>query len=54
VPIAGSILAPRAYVGEGPLLTDDRPLAEYFLSLPRDRNPDLLGLKGDVNQHVVP
>ena len=27
----------RAYVGAGPILTDDRPLAEYFLSLPRDR-----------------
>lgn len=24
------------FVGEGPLLTDDRPLAEYFLSLPKD------------------
>lgn len=44
----------RAYVGDGPLLTDDRPLAEYFLSLPRDRNPDLSGLKGDVRRHIVP
>ena len=25
----------RAFAGEGPLLTDDRPLIEYFLSLPR-------------------
>jgi spermidine synthase len=41
-----------AYVGYGPLLTDDRPLAEYFLSLPRDRDPDLSTLKGDVRQHV--
>ena len=24
----------RAFVGEGPVLTDDRPLVEYFLSLP--------------------
>jgi spermidine synthase len=32
----------RAFVGEGPLLTDDRPLVEYFLSLPaRDRPVDL-------------
>ena len=27
----------RTFVGPGPLLTDDRPLVEYFLSLPRDR-----------------
>ena len=24
----------RAFVGDGPVLTDDRPLVEYFLSLP--------------------
>jgi spermidine synthase len=42
----------RAFVGEGPILTDDRPLAEYFLSLPRGRGPDLSGLKGDVRRHV--
>lgn len=35
----------RAFVGEGPLLTDDRPLVEYYLSLPRDNRPvDLSGL----------
>ncbi len=44
----------RAFVGDGPLLTDDRPLTEYFLSLPRDRDPDLSGLKGDVRGFVVP
>ncbi len=44
----------RAFVGEGPLLTDDRPLAEYFLSLPRDRQPDLGALNGDVKRYVVP
>ena len=44
----------RAYLGPGPLLTDDRPLAEYFLSLPRDRDPDLSSLKGDVKRYVVP
>jgi spermidine synthase len=43
----------RAYVGPGPLLTDDRPLAEYFLSLSRDRDPDLSTLKGDVKRYVV-
>jgi hypothetical protein len=34
-------------------LTDDRPLAEYFLSLPRDREPNLAALKGDVRRYVV-
>jgi spermidine synthase len=43
----------RAYLGPGPVLTDDRPLAEYFLSLPRDRNPDLSTLKGDVKRYIV-
>lgn len=42
----------RAFVGEGPLLTDDRPLVEYFLSLPRGTNADLSGLNGDVRRHV--
>jgi spermidine synthase len=44
----------RAFVGPGPLLTDDRPLAEYFLSLPRDRQPDLASLRGDVAGFVAP
>jgi spermidine synthase len=43
----------RSFVGEGPILTDDRPLAEYFLSLPRDREPDMSRLKGDVRRHIV-
>lgn len=43
----------RAFVGDGPLLTDDRPLAEYFLSLPRDEYPDFSKLKGDVSRLVV-
>lgn len=38
----------RAFVGPGPLLTDDRPLTEYFLTLPRDRELDITGLRGDV------
>jgi spermidine synthase len=42
----------RQYVGEGPVLTDDRPLVEYFLSLPRDRNADLAAVRGDVMRHV--
>ena len=35
----------RAFVGDGPLLTDDRPQLEYFLSLPRDHDVDLSRLK---------
>ena len=44
----------RAFVGAGPVLTDDRPLVEYFMSLPRgDRDVALDGLTGDVRRHVV-
>ena len=43
----------RAFVGPGPILTDDRPLVEYFLSLPRDRDIDVSPLKGDVRRIVV-
>lgn len=42
----------RRYVGEGPVLTDDRPIVEYFLSLPRDREVDLSGVAGDVTRHI--
>ena len=36
----------RAFLGEGPVLTDDLPLLEYFLSLPPgDRPIDLSGLR---------
>lgn len=42
----------RRFVGPGPVLTDDRPLVEYFLSLPRDRGVDLSGLRGDVRSRV--
>jgi spermidine synthase len=42
----------RQFIGPGPILTDDRPLVEYFLSLPRDREPDLSRLRGDVGRYV--
>ncbi len=45
----------RAFVGPGPILTDDRPLVEYHHWLPRpeDQPPlDLTALKGDVMRHV--
>jgi spermidine synthase len=42
----------RKYVGDGPVLTDDRPMVEYFLSLPRDREVDLSGVSGSVARYV--
>ena len=44
----------RRFVGDGPLLTDDRPLVEYHRSLP-DREPmvDLSGVRGDVAAILV-
>lgn len=43
----------RAYLGDGPMLTDDRPLAEYFLALPRTKPADVSGFRGDARRHVV-
>jgi len=43
----------RAYVGDGPVLTDDRPLVEYFLGLPRDKSVDLSVVRGDVRKFVA-
>jgi hypothetical protein len=35
----------QQWVGPGPILTDDKPTIEYFLSLPRDEGPsDLRGV----------
>ncbi|HEY7171375.1 MAG TPA: fused MFS/spermidine synthase [Vicinamibacterales bacterium] len=54
---ASFVAGPRelgAFVGDGPVLTDDRPLTEYFLSLPRDRDIDTSALKGDVRPYVDP
>lgn len=42
----------RAFVGEGPILTDDMPLVEYFLSLPRGQDIDVSGLRGAVRSRV--
>ncbi|MEW6321376.1 MAG: fused MFS/spermidine synthase [Acidobacteriota bacterium] len=45
----------RAFVGEGPLLTDDKPVIEYFLSLPKgDPPPDLRSLRGDPARTLRP
>ena len=43
----------RAFVGEGPILTDDRPLLEYHRSLPGgDRALDLRTLRADVSRLI--
>jgi spermidine synthase len=45
----------KTFLGEGPILTDDRPLTEYFLSLPQnDRPVDLSKVVGSVSRHVLP
>jgi spermidine synthase len=45
----------RAFVGNTPVLTDDRPRIEYFGSLPEnERGVDLKGLRGDVRRHLRP
>ncbi len=43
----------RRFVGDGPVLTDDRPLVEYHRSLPANDPPvDLSGVQGDVQRLV--
>jgi predicted membrane-bound spermidine synthase len=43
----------RTFVGDGPILTDDQPRVEYFLSLPEnDPVVDLSVLKGDARRYV--
>lgn len=44
----------RAHVGDGLILTDDRPAVEYFLSLPNAGPGTLDKVRGDVRRHVVP
>ncbi len=44
----------RALVGPGPVLTDDRPLVEYFLSLDRQGTIDLSGLRPDSRAILAP
>jgi spermidine synthase len=47
--------AVRAYAGDGPLLTDDKPVIEYFLSLPKnDPPPNLRGFKGRFEDVLRP
>jgi spermidine synthase len=45
----------RAFVGEGPVLTDDRPLVEYHRSLPGNEPMiDTTGLRGQVADIITP
>ncbi len=45
----------RKYVGSGPILTDDRPVVEYFLSSQHERRVvEAAELKGDVMRHIRP
>jgi spermidine synthase len=44
----------RRLVGAGPILTDDLPLTEYFLSLPRTGEANLRGLQGRVQDVLDP
>ena len=42
----------KNWVGDGPILTDDKPTIEYFLSLPRDEGPrDLSGIAAPPDGH---
>ena len=44
----------KTFLGTGPILTDDQPLTEYFLSLPQNDKPvDFSTLRGSVWRHVI-
>ena len=45
----------RAFVGDGPILTDDKPVIEYFLSLPKDDAPGgYTGPRGVFEEILTP
>jgi hypothetical protein len=45
----------RRFVGEGPILTDDKPLLEYHRSIRHSGPPvDVSSLRGDVTRHLDP
>ena len=43
----------RRFVGDGPVLTDDRPLLEFHRSLPSSPGVDVSSLRGDVRRHLA-
>jgi len=44
----------RGIAGDGPPLTDDRPLIEYFVRLPPERPLDLGSVRGDISTILQP
>lgn len=45
----------RAFVGDGPILTDDKPLIEYFLSLPKNDAPGgYTGTRAPIESILTP
>jgi spermidine synthase len=45
----------KAFVGDGPILTDDKPVIEYFLSLPKNDEPGrYTGPKGVFEKILTP
>ena len=45
----------REFVGDGPLLTDDQPRIEYFLSLPKNDAPGgYQGRRIDIERILTP
>ena len=42
----------RRFVGDGPVLTDDRPIVEYDWALPASPPVDVSGLRGDVSRVI--
>ena len=51
---SGHADAMRAYVGDGPLLTDDHPRIEYHRSLDGDRrDADLSGFRGAGRERLL-
>jgi spermidine synthase len=45
----------REFIGDGPVLTDDKPMIEYFLSLPRNDAPGgYTGKRIDIDRVLVP
>ncbi|MDQ3068523.1 MAG: fused MFS/spermidine synthase [Acidobacteriota bacterium] len=43
----------RRFVGEGPILTDDRPLLEFHRSIRPSPPIDVATFRGDVRRHIV-
>jgi hypothetical protein len=52
---AGGAEQLHAFLGDGPILTDDRPLVEYFLSIPQNEpGAPIEQLGGELNEIMAP